>query len=74
MKIHLPSLSIGMLVATILAFLMAADRPEPLAQRFQLQATPTHVFVLDRYTGKVWQKYAGGNTHSDQDFSLPKVK
>ena len=75
MRIHLPSLLAGIAAAFALASLLAADRPAVRMGRFELEATPNHVFVLDTDTGRVWQKFVTDNTgQSDQDFALPKLR
>lgn len=75
MRLHLPSLLTGIAATASLIALLAADRPTPLLGRFELEATPSHVFVLDRNTGKVWQKFVtDGAGQTDQDFALPKVR
>ena len=75
MRFHLPSLAVGVVASVFLAVLLAADQPQYLGGRFQLEATPNHVFVLDRQTGRVWQKFVtDGAGQSDQDFALPKIR
>lgn len=78
MRIHWPSLIAGLSAAVCFVVLLGADRPRTGqldTGRFELEATTNHVFVLDRYTGKVWQRFVtDGSGQSDQDFALPKVK
>lgn len=75
MRMHIPSLLFGTLAAICLATLLAADHTNNEPGRFELEATPNHVFVLDRHTGRVWQKFVtDGAGQSDQDFSLPKIR
>ena len=75
MRIHFPSLATGAFVVLSVVLFAAAQRPVSTESRFELEATSNHVFVLDRFTGKVWQKFVTeGSGQSDQDFALPKVK
>ena len=75
MRIHFPSLACGFLAMLSLVLFAAAERPQVTLGRFELEATQNHVFVLDRDTGKVWQKYVSNDSgQSDQDFALPKVR
>lgn len=78
MRIHWPSLITGLFAMLSLFAFLGADRPQggyAVPGRFELEATTNHVFVLDRYTGKVWQKFVtDGSGQSDQDFALPKIK
>jgi len=75
MRFHFPSLLVGSLAALAFVSFMAADRPSIPLGRFELEATPNHVFILDRDTGRVWQKYVTVDSgQSDQDFALPKVR
>lgn len=76
MRIHFPSLTIGFLTLLSLVLFVAAQRPDIAAPgRFQLEATQNYVFVLDRDTGKVWQKYLSNDAGQiDQDFALPKTR
>ena len=78
MRIHFPSLAAGLVAAVCFTVFLGADRPAMQTmdlRRFELEATPNHVFVLDRFTGKVWQKFVtDGSGQSDQDFSHPKIK
>lgn len=74
MRIHFPSLVTGFLAMLSLLLFVAAQRPPATEGRFELEATPNHVFVLDRDTGKVWQKFLSTDSgQSDQDFTLPKI-
>ena len=73
MRIHLPSFVTGLLATLSVVFFIAAQRPSVTLGRYELEATTNHVFVLDRDTGRVWQKFVTENSgHTDQDFSLPK--
>ncbi len=73
MRIHAPSLFAGIVAALCLAAFLAADRPTNYERKYQLEATNHHIFVLDRETGRVWQKYVTDNSgHTDQDFAMPK--
>ena len=75
MKIHFLSLVTGIAAAVCLTVFMAADRPAFDPARFELEATQNHVFVLDRYSGRVWQKFVSeGSGQTDQDFSQPKIR
>ena len=75
MRFHAPSLFVGIVAALAFASFIAADRPSESFGRFELEATPNHVFVLDRDTGRVWQKYITTDSgQSDQNFALPKVR
>ncbi len=78
MRIHWPSLITGVFAALSLAAFLGADRPaagQLEFGRFDLEATSNHVFVLDRHTGKVWEKFlTDGSGQSDQNFSHPKIK
>ena len=76
MRFHLPSVFLGCIAATALIATLGADHPSfPTYGRFELEATTNRVFVLDRYTGKVWEKFVSdGSGQSDQDFALPKIK
>lgn len=77
MRYHLPSIFFGFISAIALAVLLGANHSQSSVElrRFELEATSNHVFVLDRFTGKVWQKFVTeGSGQSDQDFALPKVK
>jgi len=75
MRIHFPSLATGAFVILSVVLFAAAQRPPTIEPRFELEATTNHVFVLDRDTGRVWQKYVTNDSgQSDQDFALPKVR
>jgi hypothetical protein len=75
MRIHAPSLVVGLFATLFLVIFAAAQRPPVTMGRFELEATPNHVFVLDRDTGRVWQKFVTNDTgQSDQDFAQPKLR
>lgn len=75
MRIHMPSLCVGVISAVILGSLMAADHAASYSGRFAIEAVPNHVFVLDRETGRVWEKYVPDTSgSSDPDFAQPKRK
>ncbi len=75
MRIHFPSLATGAFVVLSVVLFAAAQRPVSTESRFELEATPNHVFVLDRDTGRVWQKFVSDDSgQSDQDFALPKLR
>ena len=73
MRFHFSSVLLGFASAVGLLMLLGAGRPVEEFGRFDLEATSNHVFVIDRTTGKVWEKYVTeGGGQSDQDFALPK--
>lgn len=74
MRFHFPSLLTGILAALVFASFIAADRPSVPLGRFDMEATPNHVFVLDRDTGRVWQKHVANDNGTDQDFALTKIR
>ena len=75
MRFHFPSLATGAFLVLSIVIFAAAQRPATLEPRFELEATPNHVFVLDRDTGRVWQKFVTDDSgQSDQDFALPKIR
>ncbi len=75
MRIHIPSFATGLLATLSFVFFIAAERPTMTMGRYELEATTSHVFVLDRDTGRVWQKFVTeGSGQTDQDFALPKVR
>ena len=75
MRVHFPSLSVGVLFSIGLAILLAADHPLNTLGRFDIKATESHVFVLDRETGRVWQKFLTTSSgQSDPDFAQAKKR
>lgn len=75
MRFHFPSLVFGMMTAALIASLLGADHPFEGFPRFDLEATDNHVFVLDRETGRVWEKFLPTDAgQTDQDFALPKLR
>lgn len=74
MRFHFPSVLLGFVSAIGLLAMLGANHPADQGLgRFDLQATANHVFVIDRNTGKVWEKFVTDNSgQSDQDFALPK--
>lgn len=74
MRMHFPSLALGATVAAAVFLLLGAQRPPTTMGRYELEANQNHVFVLDRDTGRVWEKFVADDSgHTDQDFSQPKV-
>ena len=74
MKIHPPSLLVGLAVAMSLACLLGAIPQATAPNRFDLKTNESHVFVIDRQTGTVWQKHISNTVQSDPDFSQPKTR
>lgn len=75
MKIHPPSLLVGLAIAFSLACLLGAAVTQSTApNRYDLKANDSHVFVIDRQTGTVWQRYISNTVQSDPDFAQPKTR
>ena len=75
MKPHFPSLIGGIALAVVFSAITGATYTDIDPARFQLEATTNRVFVLDRYTGRVWEKFVtDGSGQTDQGFSQPKIK
>jgi len=65
----------SLIISALIISLTPKDRSAELeVGRFQMSGVPGHAFVIDTFTGKVWQKYA--TTHqgsTSPDFLNPKL-